>query len=209
MNTQLTITGRLVHVLKRIQYNAPVVLTFSLLAVAVQAISSFWPWFTPTFFGLPSEISLLDPLSYFRLVFYAAGHGGWEHLLGNLTFILLLGPILEEKYGSRAILWMMFFTALCTGLIHVLFFSQSLLVGASGIVFMLITLASIVDVREGFIPLTFILIAIIFLGTELINAFQQDNISQTGHIMGGVMGAIFGFKGFGSRLLSRSPSGLK
>ncbi|MGB0383424.1 MAG: rhomboid family intramembrane serine protease [Ardenticatenaceae bacterium] len=197
MNTQLTIRRRLLQFLKRIQYNAPVVLTFSLLAVAVQGVSSLWPSFTPTFFGLPSEMSLLNPLSYFRLVFYTAGHGGWEHLLSNLTFILLLGPILEEKYGSRAILWMMFFTALCTGLIHVLLFSQSLLVGASGIVFMLITLASIVDVKEGFIPLTFILIATIFLGTELINAFQYDNISQTAHIIGGVMGAIFGFKGFG------------
>ena len=37
---------------------------------------------------------------------------GWP--LGNLTFILLLGPILEERYGTGEITFMIFATALAT-----------------------------------------------------------------------------------------------
>ena len=44
------------------------------------------------------------------------------------------------------------------------------------------------------IPLTMILIVIVYLGAELVDAFtKQDNVSQFTHIIGGVCGAIFGF----------------
>ncbi len=178
--------------LPKIQYNAPVILTFSLLAIAIRFISMFFPNLTRYFFVVGPTMSLLNPLDYSRLVSHALGHVSWGHLFGNLTYILLLGPILEEKYGSSTILLMMVLTALCTGIINVLLFSTGLL-GASGIVFMLIILASIVNVQEDTIPLTFILVALIFIGTEVLNVFRDDNISQMAHIVGGAMGAIFGF----------------
>jgi membrane associated rhomboid family serine protease len=177
---------------QKIQYNAPVILTFSLLAIAIRFVSMFFPNFTRYFFAVRPTMSLLNPLDYGRLVSHALGHASWGHLFGNLTYILLLGPLLEEKYGSVTILLMMALTALCTGIVNVLFFPTGLL-GASGIVFMLIILASIVNVQEGTIPLTFVLVILIFIGTEVLNIFRDDNISQMAHIMGGAMGALFGF----------------
>ena len=64
-------------------------------------------------------------MAYFRLVSHVIGHGSWEHLLGNFAIILLIGPILEEKYGSGQLLWMIFFTALVTGLVNTFFFPHS------------------------------------------------------------------------------------
>ena len=37
------------------------------------------------------------------------------------------------------------------------------------------------------------LIVIIYLGKEIWGTFEQDNISHTTHIIGGIVGAAFGF----------------
>lgn len=176
----------------RIQYNSPVILTFSLIAVAVQVLNLLFPGLTALLFTVYPRMSIWNPLSYIRLFSHVLGHVDWRHLLGNISYILLLGPLLEEKYGSVSILFMIGFTALFTGILNVLIFSTALL-GASGIVFMLIILASIVDVKAGEIPLTFVLVAGIFIGTELLGALGNDSISQMAHIVGGTFGALFGF----------------
>ncbi len=180
------------NLLQKIQYNSPVVLTFSLAAVAVHLLNIVIPKFTFTFFTLNPFMVFSNPLDYFRLISYVLGHADWEHLFGNLTVTLLLGPLLEEKYGRNAILIMMLLTTVTTGLISILFFRQAVL-GASGIVFMFIVLASIVDVKAGTIPLTFVLIVLIFIGREVVGAFRGDNISQMAHIAGGACGGAFGF----------------
>jgi len=178
----------------RVEYNAPVVLTFSLLAILVHIVSLFFlPTFTVHYFLVKPTMNPFNVLDYFRLVSHVLGHSSWNHLFSNVIFILLLGPILEEKYGSRKMLFMILITALSTGLINVLFLSTGLL-GASGIAFMFIVLASIVGRKNHSIPLTFLLVAVIFLGTEVTRAFQVNNISQTAHIVGGICGAAFGFK---------------
>jgi len=173
----------------RISYNAPVVLTFALLAVAVfiigSQVSSFRLWFVawPEF---------RDTRSYVGLISHILGHASWEHLLGNFMLILLIGPILEERFGSLQLLVMILVTALVTGVVNVAVSNDALL-GASGIVFMMILLASTANIRAGEIPLTFIAVAVIYLGGEVVKAFDKDNISQLGHVLGGVSGAAFGF----------------
>lgn len=178
----------------KFSFNAPVVLTFSLLTVLVFLINNlFVEFFTIRNFSISRSIFGLNPLNYLRLLTHPLGHLTWEHLFGNITFILLLGPILEEKYGSGRLLLLMVATALLTGILHILISSAPLL-GASGIVFMFIVLVSIVDIQEGTIPITFILVALIFVGKEVIGIFGNDNVSQLTHIAGGVAGAIFGFR---------------
>ena len=72
--------------------------------------------------------------------------------------------------------------------------SGTALLGASGIVFMMILLSSFGGVRNGTIPTTLILVAIFYLGDEIWNGiFVQDNISQLTHIIGGLCGTVFGF----------------
>jgi membrane associated rhomboid family serine protease len=114
-------------------------------------------------------------------------------MVGNFSFILLIGPILEEKYGSKMLLSLIFFTALVTGILNAVFFNNALL-GASGIVFMMILLVSFANVQKGKIPLTFILVALLYLGQEVYQAVSSaDNISQFAHIIGGICGGIFGY----------------
>jgi len=147
-----------------------------------------------------------NPATYFRLFSHVIGHDNWEHLMNNLMFILLLGPILEEKYGSKDLLMMFGITALIIGVLQIIFFPGTALLGASGIVFMLILLASVTNFQAGRVPLTFILVVILYLGKEVSQSLASDQISQFAHIIGGVIGGIFGFAlegGQKKRLASR------
>jgi membrane associated rhomboid family serine protease len=138
-------------------------------------------------------VSTSEPLSVVTLVSHVAGHVNLEHLLGNLTFVLLLGPIIEEKYGSGRMLIMILVTALVTGLLNIFLFHTGLL-GASGIVFMLILLISFTNSKSGEIPITFILVAVLFIGKEILHSLQADQVSQFAHIIGGICGSVFGFR---------------
>jgi membrane associated rhomboid family serine protease len=178
----------------RLHYNAPVILTFSLLCVVVFAINYATGGALTPYVSLGGNFHMNNWVDYFTLFTHCLGHANVEHLLGNLTFILLLGPVLEEKYGWRQLLIMIMLTALITGLLNALFFHDGLW-GASGIVFMLVMLISFVNVQAGKIPITFILILLLFVGKEIYNSFQADNISQFAHIIGGLCGSMFGFIG--------------
>jgi rhomboid protease GluP len=176
----------------RIRYNAPVILTFTLLAAAVLVVDQFRNGFARVWFSCPASLDGAGALDYLRLLTYVLGHRDWLHLMSNFSFVLLIGPVLEEKYRSGAILLMLLATALATGILNVLLFKAGLM-GASGIVFMLILLSSFTNIRAGEVPLTFILVVALFLARELLNAFGQEDISQLAPILGGFCGSLFGF----------------
>lgn len=176
-------------------YNSPVILTFALAACAVMIANNLSRGrITPAFFAVYPGFDFTNPLCYFRLVSHALGHKNWSHLVANFSVILLVGPALEEKYGSMRLVKMMLVTALATGVLNAIFFSTGLL-GASGLAFMMILLGSFTNRRDGELPLTFVLVVILFLAKEVVQAFSQDDISQFAHIMGGIFGSLFGFRG--------------
>jgi len=175
----------------KLKFNSPVILTFSLICVAVFFLDKIMVGTLMPYFTL-GHVSASNPISLMTLFTHVLGHASIEHLIGNLTFILLLGPIVEEKYGDRRTLMMMIITAFMTGLLNVLFFHTGLM-GASGIVFMLILLVSFTNTKSGEIPVTFILVALLFIGKEVIQSLSADQISQFAHIIGGVCGSFFGF----------------
>jgi len=179
----------------RITYNAPVVLTFTLAAVVVFILSHVVPDLRSWFVAYPQ---LDGPRTYAGMFTHILGHANWQHLIGNFMLILLLGPILEERHGSIPLLVMILLTALITGITNLLF-SDGGLMGASGIVFMMILLASMANVRGGEIPLTFIAVALIYMGGEIVRSFREDQISQMAHLVGGIAGAAFGFIIAGNR----------
>jgi len=179
----------------RIRYNAPVTLTFALAATALLAIDSiFGAHLIANYFTLPGagQFDWGNVFSYFRLFSYTLGHASWPHLIGNFSFILLLGPILEEKHGSVQLLLLMLVTALITGLINVIFFPTGLL-GASGIAFMMILLISFTNIKAGEVPLTFFLVLVVYLVEQIIPSLGAKNISEMAHIIGGLCGGLFGF----------------
>lgn len=138
--------------------------------------------------------SLADPLTYVRCFTHVLGHADWNHLINNMMYILILGPMLEEKYGTRNTVIVMAVTALITGIFNMLLFPGIRLLGASGIVFAFILLASFTSVDEGEIPLTFILVAVLYIGQQIWQGITSaDNISQFAHIIGGIVGSVLGF----------------
>ena len=138
--------------------------------------------------------SLEDPFTYVRFFTHVLGHTNWEHLIANMSYILLLGPMLEEKYGSKRMIQVIVITALVTGIINYVFFVNIALCGASGVCFAFILLSSFTSFKEGEIPLTFLLVAAFFLGQQIFQGiFLQDNISNMAHILGGIIGGFIGF----------------
>ena len=183
----------------KLSYNAPVTLTFALLALIALVLD--WVtngWTTWNLFSVYK--CSLDPLAFVRFFGHVLGHSSFEHFMGNIIFILLLGPSVEDRFGSWNTLWAILVTALITGLIYFIFFPGSALLGASGIVYMMILMASFGGAKNGVIPITLIFVAVFYLGGELWNAiFQDNNISELAHIVGGICGMLIGFALTGKR----------
>lgn len=134
-----------------------------------------------------------DALSYVRLFLHVLGHADFAHLAGNMTLFLVLSPLVEKHFGARQYLLMLALTALITGLFHILLSVGTQSMGASGVVFMLILLSAASGSKEGKIPITLVLVGILYLGREVSDLItQKDNISQLAHIIGGLCGMGFG-----------------
>ena len=178
---------------KKIHYNSPVVLTFFFLSVSALLLDILTKgWTTVHLFSVYR--SPITPLFFVRLFGHVLGHSGYAHFAGNMVLFLVVGPPLEEKYGSKALLAGILLTALVSGLLQCALFPHTALLGASGIVFMLILLSSLAGMKAGSIPLTLILVAVIYLGQELYSGlFVQDNVAHFMHLVGGTCGTGFGF----------------
>lgn len=153
--------------MKKLQYNSPVILTFFLLSLGVLLLDWITGGWTTLHAFCVYRSSLADPLFYVRLFGHVLGHADFDHFLGNMLLLLVIGPPLEEKYGSRTLLAGILLTAGVSGILQCVFFPGSALLGASGIVFMLIMLASLAGMKDGRIPLTLILAAVLYLGQEV------------------------------------------
>ena len=177
-----------------IRFNAPVILTFALLALLALLLGNWTDGATTYRYFSVYRSALSDPLTYVRFFGHVLGHSSYEHYMGNMLLLLLVGPGLEEKYGSGTMVWTIAVTALVTGLVNFVFFPHTMLLGASGVVFMMIVLSSFTAMRKGEIPVTLILVIIFYLGGEILDGlFKQDNVSQITHIVGGLCGLVFGF----------------
>ena len=89
---------------------------------------------------------------------------------------------------------MILITAIVTGAVNFLLFPHVQLLGASGVVFAFILLSSFTSFKEGSIPLTFILVAVIYIGGQVYDGiFVQDNVSHLTHILGGAVGSVLGY----------------
>ena len=176
-----------------LQYNSPVVLTFFFISFIVLLINWISKGKSNNALFSTYRSSILNPMTYIRLFTHIFGHLNWSHFMNNFLYILLIGPMVEEKYGSINLLIMIAITALVTGIINNLFSNYRLL-GASGIVFMLIILSSLVNIQSGKIPITLILIFIFYIANEIISGiFKKDNVSHMGHLVGAICGCVYGF----------------
>lgn len=179
----------------KIVYNAPVTLSFVIACFIVTLIGILSSGKITQLLFATYHSSLKNPLTYVRLLTHVLGHSDIGHFVGNASYLLLLGPMLEEKYGKSTMLQTIMITAVLTGLVNYVFFPNIMLCGASGIVFSFIILSSFTNYKKKEIPLTFILVAVFFIGQQIYEGITiQDNISNMSHIIGGIIGAFMGYE---------------
>jgi membrane associated rhomboid family serine protease len=175
-----------------ISINSPVILGFFFVSTVVLALRYIAPDMTNRLLAC-YKTGWSDPLQYLRLFTHIMVHQDYSHFVNNFLLILVVGPMVEEKYGRENTIVMILFTAAVTGGIHLLLF-RNMLIGASGVVFALILLASFTNIREGKLPLTVLLVGLLYIGSEIVRGlYSSDNISHLSHVAGGICGAGFGF----------------
>ncbi|MBP3891235.1 MAG: rhomboid family intramembrane serine protease [Solobacterium sp.] len=180
--------------MKKITWNSPVILGFALLSGIALIANLLTNGRANQLFFSVYRSSFSDPLAYLRMVTHVLGHASVQHYSNNMLIFLLIGPLLEEKYGSKKLLLVIVLVALVTSIVHLLFNANTALLGASGVVFAFILLASITgSTKENEIPLTFIIVTLLYIGEQIYEVFfLRDNVSQLTHIVGGVVGALVG-----------------
>lgn len=182
------------EIISKLDYNAPVILTYFFICLVILIIDKLSHGkFSETFFTTYKNDSLLNPLTYFKLISHSLGHADWDHLYSNFIKILLIGPLIEEKYGSINLLIAMVLTSLTIGIVNKLLGKGGIL-GASGIAYMLIILSSFVNMENGKIPITLTLIILFFVVDEVIKLLRRkkDGISHLGHVTGAICGIVLG-----------------
>lgn len=178
----------------KISFNSPVILSFTILCAITLLLNWITKGYTNNHIFSVYRSSWANPLTYVRMLGHIVGHADLNHFVGNIMLILVVGPMLEEKYGSSNILFVILSTALATGIAHVLLVPGYKLLGASGVVFAFIMLSSFTCIKDREIPLTFILVAVLYIGEQVYEGlFVQSNISNLSHILGGLVGSGLGY----------------
>ena len=160
----------------KLDYNSPVILTYLIISLIA---------------GILNTITRGKTNKVFT---HCIGHQDYNHFMHNFLFILLIGPMIEEKYGSYLLIIMFLITSLFISLFNIIF-NNYRITGASGNVYMLIVLSSFSNITEGKIPVTLILILIFYILSEVKNSITEGNktIYHDGHLIGAFCGILFGF----------------
>ena len=178
----------------KVSFNSPVILVFTIICAVTLLLNWTTKGYTNSHLFSVYRSSWANPLTYVRLFGHIVGHSGLDHFMGNIMLILVVGPLLEEKYGSSNMIVVILSTALVTGIVNIILFPHIRLLGASGVVFALILLSSFTSIKDGSIPMTFILVAVVYIGGQVYNGlFVHDNVSNLTHIIGGIIGASLGY----------------
>ena len=180
------------EILNKIVYNSPVILSFFFLSLIALILNYITKKKSNKVLFSSYRSSLFNPMTYIRLFTHVLGHDNFDHFINNFLYILLVGPLIEEKYGWKNLIIMILLTALITGIINSIL-NKNIILGSSGIVFMMIILSSFVNIKEGQIPLTLVLICIFYLLNEISDSiFKKDRISHMSHLIGAICGIIYG-----------------
>lgn len=182
----------------QLDYNSPVIITYLILSFIALILNAITHGISNTLFFSSYRSFILNPLTYIRMITHSIGHSGFDHFIGNFMIILLIGPMIEEKYGSINLLFMFIITSVVIALFNSII-SNYCITGASGNVYMLIALSSFSNISEGKIPVTLIIILIIYMISDIKQGIWQSlmngqvRIYHGGHFIGALCGIAFGF----------------
>ena len=196
----------------KVSYDAPVTLTFVFVCAIIFLLNMFLAksgkslglekvFASPT--GQAGVLPFIPgaPVSYVRLLFYIFGadfagilaglsSGAASIFFTSLILILLLGPAMEERYGSVIIGIMMFVSALFSGVLNACFCETSL-VGAAPVVFMMIFLNAFMAFSKKKIEVSFTAVMVAVVILMQLNGAGAVKIIIC--IAGGLCGSLFAF----------------
>ncbi|MBR2246955.1 MAG: rhomboid family intramembrane serine protease [Bacilli bacterium] len=181
-----------IHIMDYLEYNSFVTLTLFFISLGILILDKIFFGVLTKYIFSTERASLLNPLTYVRFFTHILGHADWNHLSNNYLKILLLGPLIEEKYGSMNFFIMIMITAFVVGIANFIK-GKTCLKGASSIAFMMIILSAFVNITENKIPITLVLIIIFYVVDEMVALFKKDNVAHDAHLVGGICGLVFGF----------------
>lgn len=187
-------------------FDSPVVLVFSVVSAVIFISDLILKLnLSEKIFECPGAKSVpafdfKSALSYVKLVIYPFGGENSTSFFLNIGFILLLGPVLEERYGSIMLALMIFITSLVGGVLTACV-STFGIYGCGGIVFMMIILSVLSVFIKKQLPVSWIFIFTLYLAFSLFSGkkisgfmpFMQNNVPVFIQLASGICGSLFGF----------------
>lgn len=200
----------------KLTYDAPVTLSFAILSliffvvdfyIVKQKLGTLLLSSPTTPKGtLPFDIK--NALSYLRMIFYIFGVSNPIAFISNLIFILLLGPSIEEKYGSVVIGIMMVVASLFSGVLNACFRTVSMQ-GATAIVFMMIFLNAFMSFTKKKVPLSFVVVFALYIIIQIVDNKVNGVVGLFINIAGGLCGSLFAFLASPKTKAVKKANGLK
>ena len=77
----------------KISFNSPVILGFTLFSLVALLLAQVTGGGTNDLFFSVYRAPLTDPLTWVRFFGHVLGHAGWQHFIGNIMLILVIGPL--------------------------------------------------------------------------------------------------------------------
>ncbi|MCR5217262.1 rhomboid family intramembrane serine protease [Treponema sp.] len=210
----------------RFKYDSPVVSTFVIICTLLfladifiakgKLISSFLTCPGTKESGGLAAFNFKKAFDYVKIFTHIFGNSGWETLFVNFAFILVSGPVYEEKYGSVYILIMCLASGIISGVLNACM-SPFASTGAASIVFTMIFLSMITAFSKKTFSLSSLLILLLYIGYEfycVINISAADGVKMNAlllvpvlaDLIAGICGSLFGFMASPKK---KSPSSAK
>lgn len=177
-------------IVDNVDYNSPVIVNYIVVCFILYFANIITNGYINDICYLPGNL-IVNPFALHRLLTYTLVHGSFEHLIGNMALLALTGPSVENKYGGGIVLGLLGVNSVMIGLLQGVLIHQGVM-GASSIVFMILILSVFADTETKKIPITVFIVGACYIGNELIGALMTDSVSQLSHIMGAVLGIVFG-----------------
>lgn len=179
-----------------VSFDSPVGLVLVILLVVMAIIERLvpsidWLFVCPCKAGNSAAFDYRNVADYFRILLYPFGFSSWNQLTANLVFILLLFPKIESVFGKLFSSMLVLITVAFAGVICVCF-SNSVIYGTSGIVCMLLILAIFISADKRQIPLSYILLAVIYFAREIVSIIDTNTIEVFCHFAGSLASSLVG-----------------
>ena len=184
----------------KFHYDSPVMLSFALITLIIFVLDAcalkgklkdMW-LLAPTAAGGQFPFSFSDFPSILRLFIHVFGYSQSEVLICNLIFILLLGPQMEERYGSVIIGIMIFVSSLFSGVLNACF-CKNAVCGAEPVVFMLILLWTMMQLSRSKISASAIAVIALFIAMLVSRKNPNGLVGVSVIVAGGLCGSLFAF----------------